>query len=139
PPDYFSETGQRWGNPLYDWPAHAAEDYAWWTARVQRVLELVDVVRIDHFRGFVASWEIQSSEPTAINGRWVDGPGAEIFRALRARLGDLPIIAEDLGLITDDVGELRDQLDLPGMRVFEFAFDEDEVGENPHLPDNYVE
>jgi len=137
PPDYFSRTGQRWGNPLFRWSAHAAEDYSWWRARVRRALELVDVVRIDHFRGFAAYWEIPASEPTAIKGRWVPGPGADLFELLRRDLGVLPIIAEDLGLITPDVAALRDDLALPGMRVFQFAFGGDV--DNPHLPDHYVE
>ncbi len=111
PPDYFSDTGQRWGNPLYRWPALAADGYSFWIERLRRVLELVDLVRIDHFRGFAAYWEIPASEETAINGRWAPGPGLDLFRALRAALGeDLPLIAEDLGVITPDVEALRDEL-----------------------------
>jgi 4-alpha-glucanotransferase len=141
PPDYFSSNGQRWGNPLYRWEAHRAEDFAWWIARLRRVLETVDVVRIDHFRGFAASWEIPATEPTATRGRWAPAPGAELFAAVGRNLGALPIIAEDLGLITPDVAALRDGLAYPGMRVLQFAFGSelDERGENPHLPENLVE
>lgn len=135
PPDYFSATGQRWGNPLYRWSAHAAEGYAWWTARIRHTFALVDVVRIDHFRGFAAHWEIPASEPTAIHGRWVTGPGAALFEAIAAALGPLPIIAEDLGIITPDVDALRRGADLPGMRVLQFAFDG--KAENPYLPHRY--
>lgn len=135
PPDYFSATGQRWGNPLYRWSAHAAEGYAWWTARIRHTFSLVDVVRIDHFRGFAAHWEIPASEPTAIHGRWVTGPGAALFEAIATALGPLPIIAEDLGIITPDVDALRRGADLPGMRVLQFAFDG--KAENPYLPHHY--
>jgi len=136
PPDYFSETGQRWGNPLYRWEAHAAEDYTWWAARLRRTLEMVDVVRIDHFRGFAAYWEIPASEPTAIHGRWLPGPGFALFDSLRRRLGSLPVIAEDLGLITPDVEALRDRLGFPGMRVLQFAFGGG--ARNPHAPGRYL-
>ncbi len=135
PPDYFSVTGQRWGNPLYRWDAHAAEGYAWWTERVRRTVELVDIVRIDHFRGFVAYWEIPASEPTAVVGRWMPGPGEALFHAVEAALGKLPIIAEDLGVITSDVDALRLRFDLPGMRVLQFAFGGDNA--NTYLPHNY--
>ena len=135
PPDYFSATGQRWGNPLYRWDAHAAEGYAWWTERVRRTVELVDIVRIDHFRGFVAYWEIPASEPTAVVGRWMPGPGAALFQAVEAALGKLPIIAEDLGVITPEVDALRQGFDLPGMRVLHFAFGGDNA--NTYLPHNY--
>lgn len=125
PPDYFSQTGQRWGNPLYRWPALAATGYSFWIERLRRVLELVDLVRIDHFRGFAAYWEIPASADTAIDGRWVGGPGMDLFRALRAALGDdLPLIAEDLGVITEDVEALRDALQLPGMAVLQFGFED---------------
>jgi 4-alpha-glucanotransferase len=135
PPDYFSESGQRWGNPLYRWDVMREHGYEWWTARIRRTLEWVDLLRVDHFRGFEAYWEIPAEEETARNGEWRKGPGAELFRALGARLGELPLVAEDLGLITPEVEALRDELGFPGMRVVQFAFDGDP--ENPHLPDNY--
>ncbi len=135
PPDYFSPTGQRWGNPLYRWSAHSAEGYAWWIARMRRALALADVVRIDHFRGFAAHWEIPAYETSAINGRWVPGPGRELFDAMRTELPELPVIAEDLGVITPDVEALRDGLALPGMRILQFAFSEDATHE--YLPHNY--
>lgn len=122
PPDYFSATGQRWGNPLYRWSAHAADGYAWWTERVRHTFTLVDIVRIDHFRGFAAYWEIPASEPTAVHGRWLPGPGLALFEAIAKALGPLPIIAEDLGIITPDVDALRRATQLPGMRVLQFAF-----------------
>jgi 4-alpha-glucanotransferase len=136
PPDFFSETGQRWGNPLYHWPAHEKEGYAWWIARLRQTIALVDIVRIDHFRGFAGYWEIPADEPTAINGCWRPGPGAKLFEAIRAALGKLPIIAEDLGVITPDVVALRDQFELPGMRILQFAFGDD--ANNAFLPHNYV-
>jgi 4-alpha-glucanotransferase len=135
PPDYFSETGQRWGNPLYRWDVLEARGYDWWVERFRRTLEMVDVVRIDHFRGFEAYWEIPREEETAIRGRWAPGPGARLFREVERQLGALPLIAEDLGLITDEVHELREELGYPGMRVFQFAFDGD--ADNPHLPRNH--
>jgi 4-alpha-glucanotransferase len=135
PPDLFAATGQRWGNPLYRWEAHAQDGYAWWVARIRQTLALVDRLRIDHFRGFAAHWEIPADEPTAIHGRWVPGPGAALFRALRAALGEaLPIIAEDLGVITPDVVALRHELGLPGMGVLQFAFGPG--GEERFLPHN---
>ncbi len=137
PPDYFSETGQRWGNPLYDWEAIAAEDYRWWVARVAHVMKTVDLVRVDHFRGFEAYWRIPAEEETAVNGEWVDGPKDAIFDAIRRQLGKVPFVAEDLGTITDEVYELRDRHGLPGMRVLQFAFDGDP--EHPFLPHNYPE
>jgi 4-alpha-glucanotransferase len=141
PPDYFSATGQHWGNPLYRWRAHAANGYRWWIARMRHSLRLCDVVRIDHFRGFEAYWEIPASAPTAIDGRWRPGPGAALFAALREPLGTsgLPaqrrIIAEDLGIITPEVTQLRESLGLPGMRVLQFAFDG--KPDNPYLPHNF--
>ena len=135
PPDYFSATGQRWGNPLYRWPAHAADGYAWWIERVRRTFELVDIVRIDHFRGFAHYWEIPAAEPTAIHGRWRVGPGAALFKAIAAALGPLPIIAEDLGIVTPDVGVLRRRFAFPGMRVLQFAFAEG--SRNPYLPHHH--
>ncbi|HEY8597228.1 MAG TPA: 4-alpha-glucanotransferase [Thermomicrobiales bacterium] len=134
PPDYFSETGQLWGNPLYRWDVMARDDYAWWVARLRTSLTLFDLVRIDHFRGFAAYWEIPAGESTAINGRWVDGPGAAFFEAVREQLGELPIIAEDLGLITDDVLELRDRFAFPGMKVLQFA---PSGPDNAYLPHHY--
>lgn len=122
PPDYFSQTGQLWGNPLYNWPAHKRSGYAWWTARLRAALAQVDLVRLDHFRGFEAYWEVPAGQPTAENGRWVKGPGADFFTVLRDQLGGLPLIAEDLGVITPEVRQLRQQFDLPGMRILQFAF-----------------
>ena len=135
PPDFFSSTGQRWGNPLYRWEAFVHDDYAWWAARVRRQLALADVLRIDHFRGFAACWEIPADSPTAMDGRWVAAPGVALFTALRTALGSLPIIAEDLGVITQDVEDLRDAFALPGMRVLQFGFS----GSAAHafLPHNY--
>jgi len=135
PPDYFSPTGQRWGNPLYRWDTLAATGYDWWIARVRQALSLADVIRLDHFRGFQAYWEIPASETTAVAGRWVDGPGADLFAAIRAALGDVPFIAEDLGEITPQVHALRQALGFPGMRVLQFAFGGDAT--NPHLPHTY--
>ncbi len=137
PPDYFSPTGQLWGNPLYDWDVHAESGYAWWIARMRAVLDLVDIVRIDHFRGFVDYWEVPAGAATAIRGRWVDGPGADLFSALAEALGELPIIAEALGEIHAGVPKLRDRLGLPGMKVLQFAFDGDP--ENEFLPHLYPE
>jgi len=134
PPDYFSETGQLWGNPLYRWDCMAEEGYAWWTARMRRSLQLYDAVRIDHFRGMEAYWEIPTDAETAKEGHWVEGPGEALFAALRESLGDLPIVAEDLGDITPEVLELRDGLGLPGMKVIQFGFSDPG---NPYLPHNY--
>jgi 4-alpha-glucanotransferase len=122
PPDYFSKTGQRWGNPLYRWDVLARDEYAWWTARLKMVFTQVDIVRIDHFRGFEAYWEIPVSEPTAEVGRWVKGPGPAFFEAMEKQLGQLPIIAEDLGVITPGVEALRDRFAFPGMKILQFAF-----------------
>lgn len=122
PPDYFSETGQRWGNPLYRWKQMAQNDYAWWTARLEAIFAQVDIVRLDHFRGFEAYWEIPGTEPTAVVGRWVRGPGIAFFQVMQNRLGELPIIAEDLGVITPGVIELRDTFEFPGMKILQFAF-----------------
>jgi len=137
PPDYFSATGQRWGNPLYRWSAHEDEDFRWWIARVRQTLRFCDLLRIDHFRGFAAYWEIPAEEPTAVRGRWVPAPGEKLFRRMLATLGMLPILAEDLGVITPDVEELRDKFGFPGMRVLQFAFDG--KPDNPHLPENFPE
>lgn len=122
PPDYFSATGQRWGNPLYRWNRMAGRNYDWWRRRLEAVLAQVDLIRIDHFRGFEAYWEIPASEKTAVLGRWVRGPGAAFFEAIEAQLGELPIIAEDLGVITPEVEALRDQFDFPGMKILQFSF-----------------
>lgn len=122
PPDYFSVTGQRWGNPHYDWDAMRRDGFAWWVARLRATLAQVDLVRLDHFRGFEAYWEIPASCPTAVEGRWVPGPGSELLTALRDGLGGLPLIAEDLGVITPPVDALRENFGLPGMRVLQFAF-----------------
>ncbi len=134
PPDYFSETGQRWGNPLYHWERMAAQGYSWWIARFRWNLTQADMVRIDHFRGFEACWAIPAEDETAVNGQWTPGPGAGLFEALKAALGEVPIIAEDLGLITHEVEELRDRFNFPGMKVLQFAFDGGP--DNPYLPHN---
>ncbi|MCO6457284.1 MAG: 4-alpha-glucanotransferase [Pirellulaceae bacterium] len=138
PPDYFSVTGQRWGNPLYDWQAMSDEGFAWWTARFRRLLAMVDVIRVDHFRGFESYWSIPASEPTAVRGEWLPAPGRELFESLRQSLGPLPIVAEDLGLITAEVEALRDQLGFPGMKVLQFGLEG--IGpDNPHVPERHVE
>jgi 4-alpha-glucanotransferase len=136
PPDYFSETGQKWGNPLYRWEVHAQDGYMWWQERMRAVLKVVDIVRLDHFRGFAGYWAIPAGEDTAVNGRWLPGPGADFLQTMLDNLGDLPIIAEDLGEITPDVIKLRDQFDLPGMKILVFAFDGDSG--NEFLPHNYI-
>ena len=136
PPDYFSPTGQLWGNPLYDFAAVRAEGFQWWIDRFRRVFDQVDIVRIDHFRGFAAHWSIPAGSETAINGKWTRAPGAELFHALRRALGDLPIVAEDLGIITPDVEELRNAFDFPGMKVLQFAFGDTPA--NPYLPHNFT-
>jgi 4-alpha-glucanotransferase len=135
PPDYFSPLGQRWGNPTYAWDRHVATGFAWWRERVRRELELVDAVRLDHFRGFCAGWVIPASEEDARLGRWEPGPGRALFDALRDDLGALPLVAEDLGEITPDVEALREALELPGMKVLQFAFGDD--ADHPFLPHNY--
>jgi 4-alpha-glucanotransferase len=135
PPDFFSATGQRWGNPLYNWPAMQADGFRWWVDRVKRQLDIADVIRIDHFRGFVDYWEIPADEPTAIQGCWRTGPGDALFDALTLALGPLPIIAEDLGIITPDVVALRQRTGFPGMRVLQFAFSGE--ADHPFLPHNF--
>jgi len=135
PPDYFSATGQRWGNPLYRWSAHAQENFRWWVERLRNSLQMFDMLRIDHFRGFAAHWRIPVHEATALKGEWVLGPGAALFESLATQLGPLPIIAEDLGIITPDVVSLRRRFDLPGMAVLQFAFGGD--GGNLYLPHNH--
>ncbi len=141
PPDYFSETGQRWGNPLYRWPEHKRTGFSWWISRIRKTLELVDMVRIDHFRGFEAYWEIPAKEPTAIHGKWVKAPGRQLFKKIGQELGDLPIVAEDLGVITPEVQALREEFGFPGMKVLQFAFDPDGRGglkaDNAFLPHNH--
>jgi 4-alpha-glucanotransferase len=132
PPDYFSSTGQRWGNPLYRWDVLAAHGYGWWIDRIRRACQLYDIVRLDHFRGFEAYWAIPAEEKTAVKGEWVKGPGIELFRALQAALGPLPLVAEDLGLITPEVDDLRKQLGAPGMKVMQFGFGN--RGAHNHLP-----
>ncbi|HEX9018120.1 MAG TPA: 4-alpha-glucanotransferase [Anaerolineaceae bacterium] len=135
PPDYFSATGQLWGNPIYKWDVHKQTGYAWWIERIRATLKLFDAIRLDHFRGFAGYWEIPAGSPTAETGQWKPGPGVSLFEAIRAALQDLPIIAEDLGEITPDVIELRDTLGLPGMKVLQFAFQTD--AHDPFLPHNY--
>ncbi|MGE5595248.1 MAG: 4-alpha-glucanotransferase [Hyphomicrobiales bacterium] len=134
PPDAFSATGQRWGNPLYDWDHLRVTGFDWWIERFRWTLHQVDIVRIDHFRGFETAWEVPAHEETAQNGRWVPGPGRELFDRARAQLGELPIVVEDLGIITDEVRTLRDDLGYPGMDVLQFAFGDD--ARNPYLPHN---
>ena len=137
PPDYFSETGQRWGNPLYDWEKLKSQGFSWWIDRVVGVMQTCDLVRVDHFRGFESYWRIPADEPTAIHGEWVPGPGDSIFEAIREALGEVPFVAEDLGIITDAVHELRDRQGLPGMKVLQFAFDGSP--DHPFLPHTYPE
>ena len=134
PPDYFSPTGQLWGNPLYRWDRLAQDGYRWWVRRFEQTFSTVDIVRLDHFRGFAAYWSVPSDESTAVNGHWEKGPGAGFFTAIKDALGELPIIAEDLGHITEDVLELREKFSLPGMNVLQFAFTSD--AGNPYLPHN---
>jgi len=135
PPDYFSKTGQLWGNPLYDWEHMRAEGFRWWIERISAMLHEFDILRIDHFRGFAASWEIPGGDKTAERGHWVEAPGRELFTAIKNALGELPIIAEDLGVITPDVEALRDDFGFPGMRILQFAFGGD--SKNIDLPHNY--
>lgn len=134
PPDYFSEFGQLWGNPLYNWANHKKTDYDWWVKRVENILELVDIVRIDHFRAFESYWSIPAGEETAVKGKWKKGPKTEVFDAIANKLGKLHIIAEDLGDLNDEVIELRNELGLPGMKILQFAFDN---CKNAYLPHNY--
>ena len=136
PPDYFSATGQRWGNPLYNWTAQKKDGFKWWISRVKAQLVMTDYLRIDHFRGFEAYWSVPAKEETAINGKWVKAPGDELFAAIAKEFGDdLPIIAEDLGIITPEVEALRDKYNFPGMKVLQFAFDG--INENAFLPHYY--
>ena len=136
PPDYFAATGQLWGNPLYRWQTMRKNGYAWWLRRIRAALRLYDLVRVDHFRGFAGYWEVPAGEKTAENGQWVKGPGADFFEVVQRELGDLPIIAEDLGEITPDVIELRNRFDLPGMKVLQFAFSTD--ASDKFLPHNFT-
>lgn len=136
PPDYFSETGQLWGNPIYDWEHLQKSNFQWWIQRFEAMLDLVDWIRIDHFRGFEAYWAVPYGEETAMNGEWIEAPGEEFFQALNQDLGKLPILAEDLGIITPEVEALRDRFEFPGMRILHFAFGSDPG--NPYLPFNYV-
>jgi 4-alpha-glucanotransferase len=136
PPDAFSSTGQLWGNPLYDWRALRAQGYRWWIERLRRTFELCDLARLDHFRGFVSYWEVREGHATAKAGRWRRGPGIELFRATERELGPLPLVAEDLGVITPAVYRLRDRLGYPGMVVLQFAYDGNP--RNPHLPRNHA-
>ncbi len=135
PPDAFSETGQRWGNPLYDWDALRADGYDWWIKRMSWAVATCDIVRLDHFRGFEAYWEIPADEPTAVHGHWVEGPNAELFDALKSALGKLPFIAEDLGYITPEVHHLRKSLEIPGMKILQFGFGN--PGAHAYLPHRY--
>jgi|CXWL01.1.fsa_nt_gi 4-alpha-glucanotransferase len=135
PPDYFSKTGQLWGNPIYDWQAMLADDFGWWTARISFALNTADIVRLDHFIGFVRNWEVPGGDETAENGKWSSVPGDALFETLRRRLGELPIIAEDLGSMTPEVEALRDGFTFPGMRILQYAFGGDAY--NRDLPHNY--
>lgn len=136
PPDYFSATGQLWGNPVYDWDKMEQQDFSWWVARFKATLLYVDIVRIDHFRGFEAYWQVPGGETTAMNGEWIKGPDAKFFEVLQAAVGSLPVMAEDLGVITPEVERLRDRFGFPGMRILQFAFGED--ASNSYLPHNYI-
>jgi len=142
PPDYFCADGQLWGNPLYDWDAMKASGYDWWVKRIKRIFELTDVLRIDHFRGFEAYWSVPYGAPNAIGGQWKKGPGIDLFKAIKRKVGDVPVIAEDLGVITDEVRALREETGFPGMKVLQFAFSPDEAKQNgmvnafmPHMFD----
>jgi 4-alpha-glucanotransferase len=136
PPDYFSETGQLWGNPIYRWDVLARDGYRWWLERLRAVLEMVDLIRLDHFRGFEAYWEVPATEPTAVNGRWVKGPGPALFNAARLALGELPLVAENLGVITPEVEAIRDEFGFPGMSILQFAFGNDSQAAS-FRPHNY--
>ena len=135
PPDYFSATGQRWGNPHYDWNYLNETGFAWWIERMETQLEQFDILRIDHFRGLEAAWEIPADEPTAQNGEWVKAPGSALLNAIKSKLGSIPLVAEDLGIITDEVEALRDEFNLPGMKILHFAFGSGP--DNPYLPGHY--
>ncbi len=137
PPDYFSEDGQLWGNPLYNWNYHESQGYSWWIARIKRSFELYDMLRIDHFRAFASYWAVDGTAKTAKEGEWKKGPGMQLFNAVKAALGDVPIIAEDLGAYGEDVIDLLDKSGFPGMRIIQFGFDP--CGDSTHLPHNYPE
>ena len=137
PPDYFSKTGQLWGNPIYDWDAMLHDDFGWWTARVEFLLDMVDIVRLDHFIGFSRNWEVPGGDTTAENGKWMDVPGRQLFSVLERRLGQLPVIAEDLGSMTPEVENLRDMFGFPGMRILQYAFGGDSYSRD--LPHNYIQ
>lgn len=137
PPDYFSRTGQLWGNPVYRWDKMKLNKYDWWIQRIKQTLKLYDIIRIDHFRGFLAYWEVPASEETAMNGRWIPVPGEDIFVRFKKVFPDLPILAEDLGVITDDVRDLMKKFNLPGMRILVFAFDES-LPYNAYAPHNHI-
>ncbi len=136
PPDYFSATGQLWGNPLYNWERLQQDNFGWWVKRFESLLDYVDIIRIDHFRAFEAYWAVEEGETTAMNGRWIEAPGVAFFQVLKEQLGELPIMADDLGLITPEVEALRDRFEFPGMKILHFAFGGD--SDNPYLPFNYV-
>jgi len=142
PPDYFSETGQLWGNPLYNWDAMKKDSYEWWKRRITATLSMVDIVRVDHFRGFEAYWAVPAGDRTAVNGQWIPGPDHDFFSEIREALGDIPLLAEDLGVITPEVARLRDDFNFPGMKVLQFAFDTNEAGQsgltNAFLPHMYT-
>lgn len=135
PPDYFSATGQRWGNPHYNWQTLIGNGFDWWLKRMETLLEQFDIIRIDHFRGFEAAWEIPADEETAINGKWVKAPGKQLLQAIQDEFGQIPLVAEDLGIITPEVEELRDEFNLPGMKILQFAFGSGP--DNPYLPDHH--
>ncbi|HKP70930.1 MAG TPA: 4-alpha-glucanotransferase [Pyrinomonadaceae bacterium] len=135
PPDFFSKTGQLWGNPIYDWDAMLADGFAWWKERIRFTRRTVDIVRIDHFRGFASAWEVPGGNPTAEHGEWVDAPGHELFASLKEEFGELPFWVEDLGFVTPEVEQLRDESDFPGMRILQFAFSD---AYNGALPHNYI-
>lgn len=143
PPDSFSDDGQLWGNPVYDWEANKSENYNWWLKRIEQQMKFCDILRIDHFRGFSAYWEVPYGEKTARNGKWVSGPGQDLFDAIDEKFGKLPIIAEDLGFMNEDVAYLRDRNNFPGMRIALFSYDLDDDGKidksNVDLPENYIE
>ena len=136
PPDYFSATGQLWGNPVYNWEKLQQINFNWWVQRFQAMLDYVDIIRIDHFRGFQAYWAVQQGETTAMNGTWIEAPGQALFQVLNEKLGKLPVLAEDLGIITPEVEALRDHFEFPGMKILQFAFGSDPG--NPYLPFNYL-
>lgn len=137
PPDYFSETGQLWGNPLYKWKELEKDNFSWWIERFRQMFDLYDAIRVDHFRGFDEYWQVSAKEKTAVNGKWVKAPGKNLFKTIKKELGELPIIAEDLGVMTSTVEDLRDSFNFPGMKILQFAFNSDSA--NSFLPHNYVQ